>query len=428
MPQFQIQLAVPQLYNERSMRARLSPARTRGRRNPALSPDAGCREGLPGTVRGGGGAQGRLPPARHAYGFPRGGRRRRPAQRIGRKVAALRGGVSANCPSASPPANTKRRERKREHGGVKRESFGSTASSWQGRSSAPSKTGRQESPAPGTTGEKHGGKQTKRVKEAPSWEKGRSPKAPRRIAAGRSASDPGDCPAGRREVRRRRSPRVWGSRRRPQEKEVCSPPPTGLRHQGAGKLPPSPGPASPATAPRGQSPHPRPLTCWAGGRPARFLAERCTPAKFRASAGGRGQGRERGQERGGGAGSSRRRGAEGTGGGGGRTRLCKATPGYSLGKKKLLPAPLPPPAPLLAAPTAAALSPRAQLTPGGAPPRSRPRRTQPQPRPAPSRCCRRHRPAEGRGRLGAPVVTGGTAAAPLPVRRSAGVSKLGGYY
>ncbi|XP_054237956.1 translation initiation factor IF-2-like [Indicator indicator] len=193
------------------------------------------------------------------------------------------------------------------------------------------------------------------------------------------------------------------------------------------QAPTLPRPGLPCCGFPGQSHQPRPLTCWAGGRPARFLAEHPTPAKFRAGAGGRGQGRERRQERGRRAGSSRR---QNTPSAEGAVRASAKRPRAIAGVcgKKLLPAPLPPPAPLLAAPTATALSPRAQLTPGGAPPRSRPRRTQPQPRPAPSRCCRRHRPAEGRGRLGSPVVTGGTAAAPLPVRGSAGVSKLGGYY
>lgn len=320
MPQFQ--LAVPQLYNERAMCVRLSPAGSRGRRNRA--PPSRCRvprasEGLPGeaAVRCAGLLSAhtrllRMPPWI------------RTAEEQSRKVAALRGGTSVKCPSAS----TERRSKVAGHGEV---SAARPAAGRAGLRTLPAR-GDGKAGCRRRGGEARSRRANKTRQGSP--EPGERAALPSPAASSRRPppARPRGLPAGRREVRGGRSPRGRGARRRPQEKEVSSrpSPPTGPRHRGAGKTPLLP----PLWFPRGSrgrpscAPHtaPGPLPA---GRPAGTLpARRRAPANFRASVGGRGKGSCAAVETGGRAecGSSGQRGGGDTGRGGqapGATRLKK---------------------------------------------------------------------------------------------------------
>lgn len=238
---------------------------------------AGAGEALhcpPGRVSRASQGPGALPGRSPAGTRPPACRRTSPP-RMGRKVAALRAGISANCPSANPLANAKRsggnaREFRRQQQQHHQQLAGQVFALLQrGATGKPGSRHRR--------GEAPSGRANKTRQGSPETEKRAHLPSP--AAASRTPSDPGDsAPGGG------RSPRAlsWGRggrgvRRRPQEKEVCSPPPpTGLRYQGAGEPSPTPAWPHPAAAPQGQqqptppcAPRaaPRPLTCWAGGRP-----------------------------------------------------------------------------------------------------------------------------------------------------------------
>lgn len=147
MPQFQ--LAVPQLYNERAMCVRLSPAGSRGRRNRA--PPSRCRvpgasEGLPGEA------------AVRCAGLLSAHTRLLRMPPWIRTAEEQEGGSTPRWHFCEVPI---RQHRTAEQGGGTRGSVGSTASGRQGRSSHTSSAGRRESrlPAPRGRGMKQESKQ-----------------------------------------------------------------------------------------------------------------------------------------------------------------------------------------------------------------------------------------------------------------------------
>lgn len=240
----------------RAMRARLSPAGSWGRGSSAPPPGKGLRvqRGAVGTA---GVRQGRSPAGTRPH--------------ISRKVAAPRGGISANCPSANPPANpegsggnTGEFRRQQHHQQLAGQVFALLQRGATGKPGSRHRRGEARS------------RRANKTRQAPSREKGpilRAPRPPAELrptpgAPRRAGGAPrGHCGEG-----------VGGARRRPQEKEVCSPPPppTGLRYREAGEPSPTPARPHPAAAPQGQQPPhpcapraaPRPLTCRAGRRPA----------------------------------------------------------------------------------------------------------------------------------------------------------------
>ncbi|XP_064275676.1 basic proline-rich protein-like [Passer domesticus] len=264
--------------------------------------------------------------------------------RVSRKVAAPRGGISANCPSASPKrsgGNPGEFRRQQQH----RQQLAGQVFALRQRG-ATGKPGSRHRRARRAAGE-----QTKRGKEAPRREKGPIPRAPRPPAnpvrprglrAGRGALPAGIGWGG-----------LAGGPRKRKFALLLLLPPASATEKPASPHPPRPGltpcgsqgqqQQPPPCAPRAV---PRPLTCWAGRRPAPSPPGAAHPPRTFAPPQG--------------------------------------VPGLREGSaEKTSACPSALPAPVLTAPAAAAFSPRAQLTPGG-------------PRPAPAPAARSRSPGPPR--------------------------------
>lgn len=285
---------------------------------------AGAGEALhcpPGRVSRASQGPGALPGRSPAGTRPPACRRTSPP-RMGRKVAALRAGISANCPSANPLANAKRsggnaREFRRQQQQHHQQLAGQVFALLQrGATGKPGSRHRR--------GEAPSGRANKTRQGSPETEKRAHLPSP--AAAGRTPSDRRDsAPGGGRSPRALSWGRGGGFAGGPRKRKfaLLLLPPASATKEPASPHPPRPG-LTPLRLPRGTSsrhpparpaPPPGPLPAGrAGGRhrPRRAPRTRQVWGGRR----GRGKGRERrwrGWERGRGGGSFGRRGGVGRG-------------------------------------------------------------------------------------------------------------------